>query len=367
MGRWGPHIRVAALCDHAVMRELLLLLPLLAGPSAKPASKPSVATNAATPTYAVSTVTLPGGGADGIGMDVMAYDAHTGFVWAPAGNTGAVDVVDTATGKITQIAGFATKEVEGRGGKRRVGPSAATVGDGVIYVGNRGDSTICAVDARTLAKGACGTLDASPDLLAYVGQTREVWVTTPRDKSIRVLDAGTLAQKAKLAFDGEPEALAVDGARGRVYSNLEDKDRTLAIDIKTHETAAIWNPACGEGGPHGISLDEEAGLLFIACDARAVVMDVGHDGKVVSSIDTGDGADDVVYSPSTHLLYVGAARGGKLTIAKADNAGHLTLYAAVPTPVGTRNAIVTKDGTAYLAHGGGVKSSDLVVVTPRGK
>jgi len=98
-----------------------------------------------------------------------------------------------------------------------------------------------------------------------------------------------------------------------------------------------------------------------------VVMDVGHDGKVVSSIDAGNGVDDLVYAPATHLLYVGAARGGKLTIAKADGAGHLTLHAAVPTPPGARNPVVTKDGTAYLAHGGGVKSSDLVVVTPRGK
>ena len=345
----------------------LLLLPLFAGPSPAPAAHPAASATAGASTYSVRTLTLPGGGDNGIGMDVMAYDPHTGFVWAPAGNTGVVDVVDTATGKITQVSGFATKEVEARGGKRTVGPSSATLGDGVVYVGNRGDSTICAVDAHTLVKGACGTLDSSPDLLAYVPKKHEVWVTTPRDHSIRVLDAATLAQKAKLAFDGDPEALAVDAQRGRVYSNLEDKDRTLAIDLATHATAATWNPACGEGGPHGLSLDEKAGVLFIACDARAVAMDVAHDGKVVSSVDTGDGVDDLVYAPATHLLYVGAAKGAKLTIARADGAGHLTVLATVPTPAGTRNAVVTKDGVAYLAHGGGVKSSDLVVVAPAGK
>jgi DNA-binding beta-propeller fold protein YncE len=344
---------------------VLLLLPLFAPPSPAPASHPAATAATGAPTYSVRMLTLPGGGENGIGMDVMAYDPHTGFVWAPAGNTGAVDVVDTATGKITQVSGFATKEVEARGGgKRTVGPSSATLGDGVVYVGNRGDATICAVDARTLAKGVCGTLDASPDLLAYVPKTHEVWVTTPRDHSIRILDAATLAQKAKIAFDGDPEALAVDAQRGRVYSNLEDKDRTLAIDLSTHATAATWNPACGEGGPHGLSLDEKAGILFIACDARAVAMDVAHDGNVVSSVDTGDGVDDIVYAAATHLLYVGASRGSKLTIARADGTGHLTVVATVPTPAGTRNAVVTKDGVAYLAHGGGVKSSDLVVVTP---
>ncbi|HEU0104610.1 MAG TPA: hypothetical protein VFT38_00460 [Vicinamibacteria bacterium] len=346
---------------------LLLLLPLVTPASAPPAAKTATATSTAPAAYAVKTLTLPGGGEAGIGMDVMAYDLHTGFLWAPAGNTGAVDVVDTATGKLTQVSGFPTKEVEARNGKRIVGPSAATVGDGVVYIGNRGDSTVCAVDARKLIKGACGSLDASPDLLAYVAPTREVWVTTPRDHSIRVLDAATLVQKAKLTFDGEPEALAVDAKRGRVYSNLEDKDRTLAIAMNTHETAATWNPACGDGGPHGLSLDEPAGILFIACDAAAKAMDVGHDGKVLSSIDAGDGVDDLVYVPATHLLYVGSAKAGTLTIARANSAGLLALQATVPTRAGARNAVVTERGTVYLAHGGGVTSSDLVVVAPPAK
>ena len=346
---------------------LMLLLPLITRASAPPAAKPAPASSTAPAAYAVKTLTLPGGGEAGIGMDVMAYDPHTRFLWAPAGNTGAVDVVDTATGKLTQVSGFPTKEVEARNGKRTVGPSAATVGDGVVYIVNRGDWTVCAVDARKLTKGACGALDASPDLLAYVAPTREVWVTTPRDHSIRVLDAGTLAQKVKLTFDGEPEGLAVDTKRGRVYSNLEDKDRTLAIAIDTHETAATWNPACGEGGPHGLSLDETAGILFIACDAAAKAMDVGHDGKVLSSIDAGDGVDDLVYVPATHLLYVGSAKAGTLTIARANGAGLLTLEATVPTRPGARNAVVTERGTVYLAHGGGVKSSDLVVVEPPAK
>jgi DNA-binding beta-propeller fold protein YncE len=341
-----------------------LLLVLLAAAIPLLSAAPDDATTSTSGGYKVSAVSLPGGGADGIGMDVMAYDPRTGLVWAPAGNTGAVDVVDTASGKVTQISGFPTKEVEVRGRKRTLGPSAATVGDAFIYVGNRADSTICAVDARSLTKGVCGALDSPPDLLAYVPSTREVWVTTPRDHSIRVLDGSTLAQKAKLVFDGDPEGLSVDASRGRIYSNLEDKDRTLALDTHTHQTTATWNPGCGEGGPHGLSLDEKAGILFIACDARALAMDVGHGGKVTSSVDTGDGVDDLVYVPSSRLLYVGAAKAAKLTIAQADNAGKLTVKATVPTREGARNAVVTKEGIVYLAHGGAVKSSELVVVTP---
>ena len=198
----------------------------------------------------------------------------------------------------------------------------------------------------------------------YVAPTKEVWVTTPGEQSIRVLDATTLVQKAKLTFPGNPEGYAVDAKRSRFYTNLEDKDRTVAVDLKSHETVATWNPACGGGGPHGLALDVAAGHLFIGCDAAAEVMNVGGNGAVLSKVDTGDGVDDINYAPATHLLYVGAARAAKLTIARADDAGKLTIVTQVATQNGARNGVVTTDGTVFLAHGGGVKLPALVVVSP---
>jgi DNA-binding beta-propeller fold protein YncE len=309
---------------------------------------------------------LPDNGTGDVSMDYIAFDAVTNSLWVPGGNTGAVDVIDVATGKVRQIPNLPTAQVQARGGTRVLGPSGVSIGDGVVYVGNRGGSDVCAYNARSLARVACAHLDSRPDGVAYVAPTREVWVTTPGEQGIRILDATTLSQKAKLTFPGNPEGYAIDSQRGRFYTNLEDKDRTVAVDLKTHDTVATWNPACGGGGPHGLGLDVAAGHLFIACDAGAEVMNVGGDGAILSKIETGDGVDDIHYVVATHLLYVGAARAAKLTIARADNAGKLTIVTQVSTQNGARNGVVTKDGTIYLAHGGGVKLPALVVVSPSG-
>jgi hypothetical protein len=314
--------------------------------------------------YTVRTLPLPDNGTGDVTMDYIAFDPATDSLWVPGGSTGAVDVVDVATGKVRQIQNQPTSEVQARGGTRVLGPSGVSIGDGAVYIGNRGGSEVCAFNARSLARVGCAHLDARPDGVAYVAPTKEVWVTTPGEQSIRVLDASTLMQKAKLTFPGNPEGYAVDAKRGRFYTNLEDKDRTVAVDLKTHETVATWNPACGGGGPHGLALDEAAGHLFIGCDALAEVMNVGGDGAVLSKVDTGDGVDDIHYAPATHLLYVGAARAAKLTIARADASGKLTTVAQVPTQNGARNGVVTKGGIVYLAHGGGVKLPALVVVSP---
>jgi len=339
---------------HNVNRALLILVCTI-----------GLAASASDLAYTVAMQALPGASADGIGMDYISFDPGTHSVWVPAGNTGAVDVVDPATGKVRQITGFPTAEMGSGDRKRVVGPSSVTIGSGTIYIGNRGDSTVCAVNPKTLVRGTCHKVDSMPDGLAYVASTKEVWVTTPRDKSIRILDAVTLNEKAKLTFDGNPEGFAVDGKRGRFYTNMEDKDLTLAIDLKSHKTVATWKPACGADGPHGLRVDEKAGHLFIACSARAEVMDVAHDGAVLSSVDTGDGVDDIDYSDATHLLYVGAARAGVLTVARADANGKLAVVAKVPTHLGARNPAVTSDGTVYLAHSGLGKLSDLVVATPK--
>src|SRR6516164_11397022 len=72
-------------------------------------------------------------------------------------------------------------QVEFRGKLRPVGPSSVAVGDGVVYVGSRADSKICAIDSRSLKLDNCfefappsAGMAAAPDALIYILATREV-------------------------------------------------------------------------------------------------------------------------------------------------------------------------------------------------
>src|SRR5207248_8546995 len=93
-------------------------------------------------------------------LDYCAYDHATGRLWVPASNTGSVDVIDEATDAVSQVTGFKTGEVELRGRKVTLGPTAVSIGDGVVYVGNRGDSSLCIIDAHSLERG--GRLQLAP-------------------------------------------------------------------------------------------------------------------------------------------------------------------------------------------------------------
>ncbi|HYV47565.1 MAG TPA: hypothetical protein VFA20_22055 [Myxococcaceae bacterium] len=323
----------------------------------------SCVTTPAKPTAAVMrALKLPGAPADGVGLDYLAYDPVRHRVWIPAGNTGRVDVVDTRTGTLEEIPGFATREVERNGKKRTVGPSAAAVAGDAVFIGNRGDSSVCAFDAVTLAKKGCLALASTPDALLWISSRKELWVTTPRAKGISVIDAAdpaALRLQTQLTFEGEPEGFSADEGRSRVFTNLEDKDRTLTIDLASRRTINDWPSGCGEGGPKGLLIDPALGFLVVACPASLEVFDAGHGGAPLSTLDTGDGVDSFDYLAPSHALYVGAARAASLTVARLDAQGHLTAISRVPTAKGARNPVVTEDGTAYLTDA--LEGSVLVV------
>jgi DNA-binding beta-propeller fold protein YncE len=323
---------------------------------------PAVAENAS---RATRSIALPGAPpAGGVVMDFIAYDRAHGRVWVPAGNTGSVDVIDVATDKVTRIEGFATKETERDGRKRTMGPSSVAVGDGVVFVGNRGDDTICSIDAASLKKGPCVKLTSMPDAIAVVPWAKEAWVTTQANDSIVVLDTSSpsaLPVKATIVVPGSPECFAVDPERRLVYTNLEDKDRTVAVDVTTRQVTRTWLPECGEVGPRGLAFDPKLNFLFVACTSKVQLLDAGHDGKRLATLEVGDGVDAIDYLPSRRELFAAASRGAKMVVAGVDDHGALTAKATIDTTPSARNAVVTETGVAYLTN---AKDGAILVVPP---
>ena len=279
---------------------------------------------------------------------IMDYLASEGArVWVPAGNTGNVYVLDG--GKFRTIGGFATKK--GRN-DRLMGPSSVTVGDGAVYVGNRGDNRIWAIDPRTLEKKGSVELPSTPDGTFWVATTKEVWVTTPRDNSIQILDAGLKGIAGKIALES-PEGYVVDAAKGVVYTNQEEKDKTVAIDAKSRKILATWESGCGKEGPRGLALDPARGALMVACAVAGVNVLDTKTGAKKGHIDVGEGVDNIDYVASRSLLYASAGRSEKAVIAKLHDDGTLEVVKSEAVGKGCRVIVATPDGTGYAADSAG--------------
>jgi DNA-binding beta-propeller fold protein YncE len=304
-------------------------------------------------------------GAQGlVSLDYFVFDPANHRLWVPASNTGAIAIIDTDTDQVTAVTGFPTAQVDFRGKRSVMGPTSVTLGNGVAYIGNRGDSTVCVIDARSLKLGQCRAigsasqgLAAAPDALNYVAATRELWITrgvppmgvSSLDRSITVFDVSTpedLKEKETIPLGASAEGFAVDNLRGRFYTSLEEQGDTVGIDVYTHKIGVRFHSGCDE--PHGLALDEARGILFVACMARVVSMDVAHDGQVLGSLETGSGLDNIDYLPSGHMLYAAAADAAVLTLARVDDHGGLHQIAVWPTVKAARGVVVDSKGRAFV-------------------
>jgi len=305
--------------------------------------------------YDLKPISLPG--ANGvIVLDHLAYDRVEGRLWVPASNTGTVNVINEDSDAVSPISGFNTGEVELEGHKVRLGPTAVSIGDGVVYIGNRGDSTLSIIDSQTLERGeslqmtpASPSTGDAPHGVVYVAMTRELWVTTGPGKSIEVFDASEprhLKWKLRIPLDGSTEGFAVDNERGQLYTNIDDMGKTVAIDLRSHKIVSKWD--VGSSDLQGLALDSKRGFLFVACQDHVVSLDIRHSGKVIDSVATGAGLDDIDFSADQKILYAAAAVTATLTIAEVSDDGKFHVKALVPTAKEARGVIAAKGKTAYL-------------------
>jgi DNA-binding beta-propeller fold protein YncE len=122
----------------------------------------------------------------------------------------------------------------------------------------------------------------------------------------------------------------------------------VVVDIKTHKVKATWNAGCGSDGPRGLAVDSARGFVMVACTDHVQVLDAGHGGAKLGSLDTGAGVDNIDYVPEKGLLVVGAGKAATVTVAHLGDDGKLATVATGTTIAGARNAVADADGNAYV-------------------
>jgi len=146
-------------------------------------------------------------------------------------------------------------------------------------------------------------------------------------------------------LDGSAEGYAVDNQRGLFYTNIEEAGKTVAIDVRSHKVIAQWKV---HDDLQGLTLDSGRGFLFVACGDHVVSLDVSDNGRVIDSIVTGPGLDNIDFSSEQKVLYAAASVTATLSIVEVGDDGKFRLKALVPTVKGARGVVAGKDEMAYL-------------------
>jgi YVTN family beta-propeller protein len=275
-------------------------------------------------TFTVEKFSIGGEG----GHDYIVAEAGTSRVFVSRGTH--VMVVDGATGKVIGDIPD-TPRVHGVGLAKKENHGFTT---------NGGDSSVTMFDLKTLAfikkiPVKVGGLDG----ITYDETSNQIILTNHSNPGTAVtIDAksGNILGTAELE-DRAPEGAATDG-KGKIYVNNEGKNTIQVIDLKTMKVLASW-PIAPCDGPTGIALDRKSMRIFSGCGKKSVVVDATN-GKIVATIDNGDGVDALGWDASQKLIYIPAGQSGNVTVVRQDGPDKYTTVATVATMRGAKTIAV---------------------------
>jgi len=193
---------------------------------------------------------------------------------------------------------------------------------------------------------------------------RELWVIEPDSAQLEIFSVPDAnppvpVHVASIPVSNGPESLVIDLKRSRAYTHRWQKT-TVVLDVKTRAVVAEWPNGCASS--RGIAVDEARGFLFAAClEGTTSVLDVDHDGQILTSTAHGSGFDVMGYNPALGHVYLAGSSCQCLVTLGASAAGRLSFLGRRDAPADTHCVAADDVGHAWVCdpkHGSILRVTD---------
>jgi DNA-binding beta-propeller fold protein YncE len=244
----------------------------------------------------IADVPMPG---LAVRFDYQSIDAEHGRLYIAHMNADQLVVFDTANRKV----------VANLDGFKRVHGVIAVPEINRVFASATGDHQMVAVDMQSLKiVGKAGPIEY-PDGLAYAPGVKRVFVSDEHGAVDAVVDAETNKLIAKIPLGGYAGNTLYDPVSQRILVAVHGVNELVEIDPAEMKIVAR-HKLTGVDNPHGIALDVQGRLAFIAGEENhsLAVFDL-KEGKQLAVHQVGDDPDVLAYDAGLKLLYVSAESG----------------------------------------------------------
>lgn len=178
-----------------------------------------------------------------------------------------------------------------------------------VFASATGEHKLAIVDTETLKILAKPGPIQYPDGIAYAPGAKRVFVSDEHGDADAVIDATTNTLIATIRLGGGAGNTVYDPGSGRILVAVHENNELVSIDPATAQIIS-HHPLPGVAGPHGIALDVEARLAFVAGEGnnKLAIFDLTN-GQVLAIYPVGKDPDVLTFDPGPKLLYVSAESG----------------------------------------------------------
>jgi hypothetical protein len=224
--------------------------------------------------------------------------------------------------------------------------AAGVVADkGCVLVTNRGAASVAWVDARTLETRAVLKTGPRPNGVAIVSSLQVAVVAcigedthTPQ-LQVLGLEGG---RRWSIDLPGRPRWCVVDAKAERVFLAIRDPSMVLVAQLP--ELNAVQHWPLPSGGAHGMDIDHDGGLLFVACDGGLLVEVDARSGQLRREWSLPGVPDATFFNPNSGLVHV--AIGDPGLIQSIDSrTGNSTQFV---TAVGAKTTALIEPDRLYV-------------------
>lgn len=277
--------------------------------------------------------------------DYMAYDPQQQrLAIAHLGDSAAV-IVDARTGDVIGT----IKDL------RQVHGVLSVPETGRLYATATGTNQLAVIDARTLQVIARVPTGRYPDGLAYAPDVQKIYVSDAHGNSETVIDARTNQRVATIPLGGSVGNTQYDGVTRHIFVNVQGTNELVEIDPSSDRIVQRI-PLPGSDGNHGLLIDAQHRLAFIACEGNDTLLVLNLKTQTVASrFRVAGGPDVLAFDNASGLLYV-ASEGGTVYIFQVDERG---VSAAGKAAIGMNAHTLAVDPTSHQVY--------LPVNLPNGK
>jgi YVTN family beta-propeller protein len=178
-----------------------------------------------------------------------------------------------------------------------------------VYASATGSNEIVAIDETTLKITARMPGGSYPDGMAYAHDVHKLYASDETGETETVIDVRSNTRIATIPLGGEVGNTQYDPVSRHIFVNVQSRRKLVEIDPANDRILAQINLP-GARGNHGLLIDPQQRLAFIACEGndKLLVLDM-HTMHVTSSFDVGQNPDVLAFDPQLHLLYVAGEAG----------------------------------------------------------
>src|SRR5436309_2105172 len=216
---------------------------------------------------------------------------------------------------------------------------------GRVYATVTGRRHLADVDSKTLTGLARVGEMVCPDGLAYAPDADRVYVSDEHGAADAVVDAKTNKLLTAIPLGGEAGNTVYDPGGRRILVAVHGKNELVSIDPASAKIVTR-TPLPGVADPHGVALDVERRLAFVAGEANATLAVVDLTTmRVLETHKVAEGPDVLAFDPGWRRLYVSSESGGVTVFTEA--------------PAGAAGPRLVRDGDISMPH------AHTVAVDPR--